>query len=329
VLYVGFYSQNNGIYATTVSSPTAGSSSNPFTIMVPTGTWQEFAILDQNNDGIIDVGDVTNTGSTENGPPTVTISGSGTQNVSLPSANLKEYVQTVYQNQTSYLNSQTNSSIGYNLNFILAQQNKLPVAITLTSGPNVIFPVDMSNEACNGCGTPQFKYGASLFNGPTAAALVPNVGDTYGFTVTYSDGSVDSTVTGQVAGWNDGSTVVGQSDTPTNLLPNGSTGPSAGTRTQPTFTWTDSSSAEASSDYYSFYIYQQNGSGNIWQIPGQNSKSNGFSSSTTSLTWGTDPTGGGSTPTQSSLTTGDVYNWQIQVTDSNGNEAHAQTYYIP
>jgi hypothetical protein len=131
-----------------------------------------------------------------------------------------------------------------------------------------------------------------------------------------------------VTGWNGGATVVSASDAPTALAPNDT----SSTSTTPTFTWTDSSSALGANFSYSFYISQNTGcSGNctIWQIPGNNSKSNGFSSSTTSITWGTDPTGGGSTPSVGSLTTGDVYNWSIQVQDVDGNSAQISVWYQP
>ena len=109
----------------------------------------------------------------------------------------------------------------------------------------------------------------------------------------------------------------------TNLAP--TTGSS--TSTQPTFTWTDP--ASASSYTYQFYISDNNGN-QIWQIPSNNSKSNGFSSSITSITWGTDPTGDSSnTPSPSILTTGVQYNWQIQLQDTNGNSTQTQVDYIP
>ena len=61
-LYVGYYNQStNTVYGTRIASP---GSSNPFTVYVPTDTSNDyifFEILDQNNDGLIDAGDVTNT----------------------------------------------------------------------------------------------------------------------------------------------------------------------------------------------------------------------------------------------------------------------------
>jgi hypothetical protein len=100
---------------------------------------------------------------------------------------------------------------------------------------------------------------------------------------------------------------------------------------EPNFSWTDASTSTGSGFSYSFYLSANSCSGNctIWQIPGQNSNTNGFASSITSITWGTDPTGGGSTPSVGSLTTGDQYNWSITVQDSNGNQAQTSTSFIP
>ena len=212
----------------------------------------------------------------------------------------------------------------------MRESNKLPVAVTLSAGPNVLnnngtVAIDMA--ACSGCGNAQFDYSAVLAGGK------PNVGDTYDFTVTYlnPDGTTSqdtgTVVNGAVTGWNGGSTIVGASDAPTNLSPVDNNSVS----TTPTFTWTDSTSATGSNFTYSFYLSDQtNCSGNctIWQIPGNNSNSNGFSSSITSIAWPTDPTGGGSTPSVGSLTN-DVYNWSIQVQDPNGNQASTQVWYQP
>jgi hypothetical protein len=49
-----------------------------FTVEVPSGTYQMFGIIDQNNNGLIDPGDITNVNGNgnNNGPGAVTISGS-------------------------------------------------------------------------------------------------------------------------------------------------------------------------------------------------------------------------------------------------------------
>lgn len=322
-LYVGIYQQSNSgngptaIYALPIASPVVGA--NTYSMVIPSGSnYFPFGILDENNDGQVDAGDVqnTNNNSSANG---ITISGSSQANVNttLPGANSTVVVQTDYSTCGTSCSS-------YSLNLGVFEANKLPVSVTLYSGPNMLNPVDIGQ--CISCGNTQFDYSAILLG------ATPNVGDTYNFTVTYSDGTVDQgsagTINGKVVGWNGGSTLTGAGDAPTSLSPSGT----SSTSTTPTFAWTDSASSTGSNFFYQFYLSQStNCTSNctIWQIPGNNSNSNGFSSSTTSLTWGTDPTGGGSTPSVGSLTTGDQYYWSIRVQDSNGNSATTSTSYTP
>ncbi|MDE3188074.1 MAG: putative Ig domain-containing protein, partial [Acidobacteriota bacterium] len=298
-LYVGFYDQNTGsVYADAIASP---SSPQAYTVQVPTGSnYYFFGIIDQNNDGLVDAGDITNTNA-GNGSSATSVSGNTTLNLTLPSAGSTATVTT----QHYQLTSTSGTNTGYSLGFDVRAGNKLPVAVTLTSGPNVINPVDIA--ACTYCGTPQFYYSISV-NGDR-----PTTSDAYAFLVTYSDGTSE-TLTATVSAVLDAFA--------TNLAPQGT----SSTSTTPTFTWTDPSSA--SSYIYQFYLWDSNGN-TIWQIPGNNSKLNGFDSTITSITWGTDPTGGGSTPTVGSLTSGATYNWQISVQDSNGNSAQTQVDYIP
>ncbi len=305
-LYVGYYSQSTGgVYATRITAP-SNSSANAFTVSVPSGSnYFFFGILDQNNDGLIDAGDVSNTRN--NNSTTVTISGGLTgQDETLPTADAAATALTQYWKQTTSGGTAT----GYNVSLNLREANKLPVAVTIAaaSNPDVLTPLDIG--VCTNCGTPQFQYSAAI------GSTVPKVGDTYTFDVTYSDGTT-GTVTGTVTG------VLTAANLATNLAPAGTNS----TSTTPTFTWTDP--ANASNYTYQFYLTDNNGN-TIWQIPGSDSNSNGFASSITSITWGTDPTGDtGNTPSVGSLTTGQTYNWQVQVQDSNGNQAQARTYYIP
>jgi hypothetical protein len=111
------------------------------------------------------------------------------------------------------------------------------------------------------------------------------------------------------------------------------------TSTQPTFTW-NYPTTNASSYVYSFYLCCSS-TGDIWDIPGSNGNTNGFTiaedtggvyggtATTGSIPWNTDPSGSGSSPSVTSLTPGTQYNWTIQTQDSNGNQADAQVYYIP
>src|SRR5208282_3938712 len=99
------------------------------------------------------------------------------------------------------------------------EANKLPVSVTLSSGPNLLNPVDISASTSNG--HVSFQYFATLPGG------TPNVGDTYDFTVTYSDGSQDT-----------GSAINGQVTAVLDALFTGLSPQGSGASTTPTFTWT-------------------------------------------------------------------------------------------
>lgn len=310
-LYVGYYNQSTGaVYAQYIASPV---SPQTFTTNVPSGTYFFFGIIDQNNDGMIDAGDITNTNEA-NDNTSVTISGNMSgQNLTLPSANSTAAVTTQYYSDLSA----GGTSTGYSINFNVREGNALPVAVQLVSGPNVAGPIDIG--ACGDCGTPQFQYYVNV------APNVPNVSDAYVFHVTYLGNPTPAVVSSVVTGWNGTSTLVNASDLATGLSPSGSGGSAT-----PTFTWTYP--ASASSYTYSFYICCATGS-DIWDIPGQNSNTNGFTNTqipgSPGIVWGTDPTDNTNTPSVGSLTNGTTYNWQIQVQDSNGNQAQTQVYYIP
>ena len=301
-LYVGFYdSKTNHVYATAITAPV---SPQAYTVEVPTGSnYQFFGIIDQNNDDIVDAGDISNVNG-NNGPPAAVITASKTgENLTLASANSSVSLATQHGRQTN----QSGTYDWYNLNFNVNGLTKLPVAVTLESGPNLITPMDIGQCNCNGNGG--FSFWPSLAN------TAPKVGDTYTLLVTYSDGSTQ-TLTAKV-----GAVL---SAFATKLAPAGSS--SALANLKPTFTWT----YPASPTLYTYQFQLSDNNGNqIWQIPGNNSNSNGFPSTVTSLVWGTDPTGGGSTPSVSSLTLGAMYNWQIQAQDANGNSSVMQVSYQP
>ena len=302
-LYAGFFSQQSGIFAKRIASPVVGA--NAFSVSVPTGNdYFYFGILDQNNDGVIDVGDVTNVN--DNTTHSVNITGSANVgDLALSSAGGFAVVRTQYWSQTSSGGTYT----GYGMNFQLNQGTKLPVLVTLTSGGSVVTPVDLSNWGTSG-GTVQYAYRPSLETNS------PNLGATYHFEVTYSDGTgeiLDGTVTG----------VLGPSQLASNLSPN-----ITSTGLQPTFSW--SYPASASTYYYQFQLFDANYN-EIWRIPGSGGNSLGFTSSVIpsgSITWNVDPTNSNNHARVNALTSGLGYNWYIETRDSNGNSAQKQTYFI-
>ena len=301
-LYVGFYNQSTGaVYVDVVGSQSSPPHSPAaYTVQVPSGSNYFFVgILDQTNSGLISgPGQVSNTNHSNNQAP-VSVTGNMTnENLTLPSGNSIATVTTQSWNQINTSGTNAYYNIGFNINGVV----KLPVAVELATGPTpgVVIPADIASGGFYG-NSDQFTYWANL-NGAT-----PQVGDIYTLNVTYSDGTSEVlTVTvGAVL-----------SAFATNLSPQGS-----GIGTTPNFSWTDP--ANASSYTYQFQLWDQNGN-QIWQIPGNNSNSNGFSSSITSITWGVDPTGTGDLPSVSSLNASSNYNWQITVKDANGNSAGEQ-----
>jgi hypothetical protein len=302
-LYTGFFDQStNNFYGEYIPSP---SSPQTYSVQVPTGSNYLFVgIVDQNNDGVIDAGDINNTGEGNNISATVISGPTSNENLTLPSASASTTVTT-----QNYLSTTSGSSSqSYSLNYVVDGLLKQPVAVSLASGPNAITPVDIAL-----CGGPGSNCGHGFQINLNTGATAPTVGDTYTFNVIYSD-TTTGTLTASV------SAVL--SAFATNLSPQTGTSIS----TTPTFTWTDP--ANPGNYLYSFSLCCSSNS-NIWDIPGDNSNSNGMSSSITSITWGTDPTGGGSTPSLGSLVLGTTYTWQITVQDSNGNTAVTQVPYQP
>jgi hypothetical protein len=273
--------------------------------MVPTGSNYLFiAVLDQNNDGAINTNDITNSGNGTQQPVLAIAANTTNENLTLPSANGIASVTTQNSQQLTATASTQNYSVIFQVNGLIKQ----PVGASLVSGPNLITPVDIA--ICGGPGSSCTQGFQIYFN---LYGTSPLPGDSYVFNIVYSDGTtgtLNASVTDVLSAF------------PTGLSPQ--TG--FGTSTTPTFTWSDP--ANASNYTYQFLMNDANGNV-IWQVPASNSTSNGFSSATTSLVWGVDPTGSGSQPTVTTLTLGTAYVWQITVVDSNGNAAGTQVQYQP
>jgi len=303
-MYVGLYSQNNGttVYAAEIASPVVGA--NNFSVNAPNGTYGLFAIVDQNNNGVIDAGDVTNVRGNTN--TTVTVSGNTSgQDLTLSAADSAATVQTQYQTFTN--NGVTTGQ--YGLNFQVREGDKLPVAVELATGPNLALPVNIGNY-CQNCGSDNFSYNVELLPG-----LVPTTSQSYSLTVKYSDGT-SNTVTAPITG------VLGSAQLATLISPINSSSTDT-----PSFNW--SYPANATDYIYQFQLCCASNN-NIWQIPDNNSSANGFTSSqlTPPLVWNDDPTESGNSPSVSALTDATSYEWQIQTMDANGNSAQASTNFI-
>jgi len=235
-MLVGMYdTATNNVYFTTIASP---SSPQSFSISgVPTAAaYFNFAVVDNNNNGIIDAGDFQNTQG--NGTP-VAVSGNTTSNVTLTPAYSSVHANTDHQ----YDGSNNYYSI------ILGAQDEIKkvVDLVLLSGPNVAVPRDM--DATSG-------QDSWIFLNTTS----PTVGDTYTYKVFYSD-ATNEIKTATV------SSVLSTSNMAQSLayVMDGTGGSSAGI---PYFTWAAPASPLGSYTYR-LHIFGNSGSFS-WNYPQNN-----------------------------------------------------------
>jgi hypothetical protein len=200
---------------------------------VPNGSYLLYGILDQNHNGVIDPGDITNTSG--NGLP-VTVSGNlGSQNLTLSGAASLTQVATQHW---KYL-SPGGGSEGYGLRFWINDNVKLPVNVTLQPGPNARIDVGINS------GGDRYQYGLPCPR--------PTVGDSYSIQIGYSDGTSE-TLSPSVTAVLD---AFAQQPSPT-------TGTS--TSTQPTFTWAPPA-VPPPFYFYDLWVSPQGG-GTIWDLWG-------------------------------------------------------------
>ena len=296
-LYVGLFDQTaNKIYAQVIpaaslTSPQAYSVTN-----VPAGTYQEFAIIDMNNNGLIEPSDISNVSGNQSNPPSVTVAGTTTSNLTITSA-----VSTM-DITTSHMQF-NGSNDSYNLNLGLAWGSKRPVALTLVSGPNIPVPWDMPIDANNSLQDPNFPNGA-----------VPTVGDTYQFQYTFSDGStqtIPSTVTAVLNSF--AQSMAMQTTSP-------------GSPTVPLLTWVTPSSTPSPYTYFVGLYSVSNGTNVNWNDYGGNN-SNGIPSGTTNVLFNADGSANSNGNPISSLPVGANFQWFVGVQDNNGNTSVETTTY--
>jgi hypothetical protein len=309
-LYVGVFDQNtNEAYATVVGSKTSPPTSPAsYTVHVPSGSqYFFFALLDQNNDGLIDPKDITNINGYNMITPTLAVTGNATHNFTLPSGNS---VAVVRSGNDLGLSEYGGASHTYELDFDVTGIARLPVAATVLSGPDMPLPLDAM--WCQGCG---YDVNSSFSFYFTISSNVPKVGATYPIQITYSDGTSETL----------SPTITALVPTPTGVLPQG---PVTSISTKPTLKWTYPANP---GDYlYQMWFADQNYA-TMWSIPNINSNTNSFTSSIApSIPWGTDPTGAtGNAPSLATLTDGNVYHWEIVAYDANGNRGQDFVDYVP
>lgn len=172
-LYVGLYLGGGGGGPTDmrfvrVASPTSGMVH--VIENVPAGDWTPFAILDQNSNGVVDAGDLNNTGG-QSGAAKVTVPTGTTVDEVLSSASASVALTTQHT-----WDGATNHWYGESAN--VRGMVKLPVKVIAWSGLGIPVPYDVGKS---------YDFRAELMNG----AIAPVVGGTTWFRITYSDGTVE------------------------------------------------------------------------------------------------------------------------------------------
>ncbi|HEY6446877.1 MAG TPA: hypothetical protein VIY53_10485 [Acidobacteriaceae bacterium] len=309
-LYVGVFDQNTDeVYAAVVGSKTSPPTSPAsYTVQVPSGSqYFFFALLDQNNDGLIDPNDITNVNGYNMITPTLEISGNTIHNFTLPAGNSIAVVRSGNDLERSEYGGASHT---YELDFDVTGMAKQPVAVTVLSGPDIALPLDA--PWCLGCG---YDPSSSFSFYSTISSSVPKVGATYPIQITYSDGTQETL----------SPTITAVVPTPTGVSPQG---PVAATTTKPTLKWTYP--ATPGNYLYQIWFADQNYA-TVWSIPAINSSTNTFTSSIApSISWGIDPTGAtGNAPSLSALTDGNVYHWEVVAYDANGNRGQDFVDYVP
>ncbi len=263
-------------FVTGIASPTNGAAGNSFTINnVAAGTYKLYPILDQDNDGVISTGALQWT-KTVHIPIEVTVGSSAVTapDVTLTSGNVYGGVTTINARDSS-------GNSWFNLNYQFEDGLKHVVAVQLTGGPNVTAPIDLCLQQYQ----PEF-YSESFLNSR------PNVGDSYSFTVTYSDGSTEN-IPRPVSG------IVDTFLTPTAPLANGTS--TMNLNSFPLASWV---LPGLPSGYFDFSTWISN-------INYQNGDN---------LPWTTTSVGA-----PSSITSPGTYSWTAIINDANANQSQYQT----
>jgi uncharacterized protein (DUF2141 family) len=216
--------------------PTPASSPASFTVTgVPLGSWTVYAIIDQNNNGVIDEGDLRNVNA--NNAPIVTVTGN-TTGAAVTLASAKGTAATTTEHSMS---ADATPVVGYSLQNFLNDGVGRVVNVTILSGKNIPVPVDLARERQH-----------DLWRG--LGTTVPGVGDTYRYEVLYADGSSEILTSSVTAVLNSFATAL--TETTTGL---GSVG-------QPLFSWTAPASPPAGIWGYSVSLRGNTVSAN-WDYP--------------------------------------------------------------
>ena len=227
-LYVGVYG-DQGVTFTRIASPAANSQGYSVS-GIANGTYMLWAVMDMNNNGAIDAGDIQNTNGGSGETVTINDADISNKNQILSTAN------SAAETTTEHRKMDTGES--YSVRITAGNGKKLVVAVAITSGPGVTSPIDISKDR---------EYYYSLERGLNR----PITSDIYAVTVTYSDATTE-TVNAPVSAVLDSFAL--------NLAPAG-----IGGSVTPLFTW--EAPIEPPAYYtYSLYLYRNFGS-DRWEYP--------------------------------------------------------------
>jgi uncharacterized protein (DUF2141 family) len=223
--------QSGSMQVSAYASP--GSSPVTFSVSgVPAGTWNVYAILDQNANGVIDAGDLSNTGGGDSPMVAVSADTSGVS-VALSSAKGIAYTGTIHSlNEAGTIHD-------YAVQTNVTANVRRVVKAAVVAGKNIAVPADLGGDR-------------ELYLWNSLGTTAPLVGDTYTYEVTYDDGSAPEILTAPV-------TAV-LSSFARNLT---ATTTSPGSPGQPYFTWT--APASPPTPYYGYNVsVWGNGAGWYW-----------------------------------------------------------------
>lgn len=198
---------------------------------VSNGSLGAFILLDTNNNGFPDLGELSLDGDSSSN---FTVSGNTTQNFTLSAASANATVG------TRIFSDGVNPN-GYSLQLEVREGTKRPVNATLVAGLNVPLPLDMGKDG---------SFRAYPWLGTTS----PATGDTYVFKVTYSDGTSETLSRSVTA-------VLGSTSMAQNLVTQTTT---PGTTTVPLFTWVAPASPPASYTY-DVWVSDSTAGGSMWE----------------------------------------------------------------
>jgi hypothetical protein len=293
-IYIGLFNQDTQT-PYVVRYPVSTSPRSYSISGVPSGSsYFLFAILDQNGNGLVDLGDFSNISagdiarpSGNAASPLAVSSDLAGQHLSLPVGNAIPYLGTSHQSYT--VGSITSETFGLQVD--VRGNTKLPVNVALLIGPAIL---DLGRPATGGDFGGWFNHGAQR----------PALGDIVTTRVGYSDAAPaeDFPVT-----------VASVLDAFPSILA------MTGTPAVPTFNWAAPDPAPVFPYSYRLWIALKAG-GTVWQYPSDRD----MPSTQLSVPFNAD---GLATP--AALTPGLTYMWSISLRDASGNSAEKKVDHTP